>query len=162
ASWNIAQNVTVTGVDDSVADGDVSYTIVTSAAISTDPSYSGLEAADLPAVNQDNDVAGITVSPISGPTTEGGGTATFTGVRTSQPTADVTIGIASSNTTEGTVSTPSLTFTSANWNLAQTVTVTGVDDNVADGDQSYSIITAAAVSADASYSGMDPNDVPVI
>ena len=49
--------------------------------------------------------AGITVSPTSGlVTTEAGGTATFTVVLTSQPTADVTIGLTSSDTTEGTVS----------------------------------------------------------
>jgi hypothetical protein len=64
----------------------------------------------------DNDVAGITVSPISGPTTEAGGTATFTVVLNSQPTANVTIGLSSNDLTEGTVLPSSLTFTSANWN----------------------------------------------
>ena len=75
--------------------------------------------------------AGVTVTPTSGlTTTEAGGTATFTVVLTSQPTASVTMGLSSSNTAEGTVSPSSLTFTSANWNTAQTVTVTGVDDFV--------------------------------
>ena len=49
--------------------------------------------------NTDNDTAGITVSTISGHTTEAGGTATFTVVLNAQPTADVTIGLASSDTT---------------------------------------------------------------
>ena len=49
-------------------------------------------------------------------------------VLNTQPTADVTIALSSSDTTEGTVSPASLTFTTANWNVAQTVTVTGVDD----------------------------------
>ena len=54
--------------------------------------------------NTDNDTAGITVSPISGlTTTEAGGTATFTVVLNTQPTANVTIGLSSSDTTEGTV-----------------------------------------------------------
>ena len=51
-----------------------------------------------------------------------------------QPTADVTIALSSSDTTEGTVLPASLTFTTANWNVAQTVTVTGVDDALDDGD----------------------------
>ncbi|MEK7540560.1 MAG: hypothetical protein AAB558_04915, partial [Patescibacteria group bacterium] len=47
---------------------------------------------------------GITVGAISGNTTEAGGTATFTLVLNAQPSADVSIGISSNDTTEGTVS----------------------------------------------------------
>ena len=54
-----------------------------------------------------------------------------------------------------------LTFTAANWNTAQTVTVTGVDDAVDDGDQSYTIVTAAATSGDANYNGLNAADVSV-
>ena len=162
ANWNTAQTVTVTGVDDAIDDGDIAYTIVTAAAVSTDGSYSGLDAADVSVTNTDDDTAGITVSPTSGlTTTEAGGTATFTVVLNSQPTADVTIALSSSDLTEGTVGPASLTFTSANWNVAQTVTVTGVDDAVADGDVAYSILTAAAVSTDGNYSGFDAADVSV-
>ena len=83
----------------------------------------------VPAGSPATPFAGITVTPTSGlTTTEAGGTATFTVVLTSRPVADVTIGLSSSDTTEGTVSPSSLTFTSANWNIPQTVTVTGVDD----------------------------------
>ncbi len=78
---------------------------------------------------------GISVDPTSGlTTTEAGGTATFTVVLDTQPTSDVAVGLSSSDLTEGTVGPDSLTFTSGNWNVAQTVTVTGVDDAVADGD----------------------------
>ena len=87
--------------------------------------------ADVAVTNTDNDSAGITVTPTAGlTTTEAGGTATFTVVLNTQPTADVTIALSSSDTTEGTVAPASLTFTTANWNVAQTVTVTGVDDAV--------------------------------
>src|SRR5205814_938652 len=75
--------------------------------------------------------AGIIVVPTTGLiTTEAGGTATFTVVLNAQPTADVTIGLSSSNPSEGTPSPASLTFTPANWNTPQTVTVTGVNDDV--------------------------------
>ena len=111
--------------------------------MSTDPNYNGVNAADVAVTNTDNDVAGITVTPTAGlMTTEAGGTATFTVVLNTQPTADVTIALSSSDTTEGTVSPASLTFTTANWNVAQTVTVTGVDDAVVDGDVAYTIVTA--------------------
>ena len=106
---------------------------------------------------------GITVTPTSGlETTESGGTANFDVVLDSQPTADVSINISSSDTTEGTVSLSSLTFTSANWNSPQTVVITGVEDTVLDSDVGYTIVTGAAVSSDGNYSGLDPADVSVI
>ena len=105
---------------------------------------------------------GITVNPTSGlTTTEAGGTAQFDVVLDAPPTADVTIGISSSDTGEGTVSTPSLTFTAENWDTPQTVTITGQDDDLLDGDIAYTILTAAATSSDPNYNGMDADDVSV-
>ena len=162
ANWNTAQHVNVLSVDDSVVDGDIAYTIITAPAVSADSNYNGIDPADVSVTNRDNDVAGITVTPISGlVTTEAGGSDTFTVVLANQPSADVTIALSSSDTTEGTVSPVSLTFTAGNWNTGQTVTVTGVDDTDVDGDIAYTIITAPAVSADANYNGFDPADVSV-
>jgi len=158
ANWNAPQTVTVTGVDDFVQDGDQPYTIVTAAVVSGDIDYDGVDPDDVSVTNTDNDSAGITVGTISGDTTEAGGQATFTVVLNSEPTDDVDIAISSSNTDEGTVSPASLTFTFANWNAPQTVTVTGVDDAVLDGNQPYSIITDPAVSTDTNYNGIDPTD----
>ena len=101
------------------------------------------------------------ISAISGSTTEEGGTATFTVKLNSQPSADVSIAISSSDTTEGTVSPSSIIFTSSNWDTAQTVTVTGVDDTAVDGDQGYTIVLGVSSSSDSSYSGLDPADVSV-
>ena len=109
----------------------------------------------------ETETAGFTVSSISGNTTEAGGTATFTVKLSIQPTANVTIGVSSSDTTEGTVSPSLLTFTSANWNENQTVTVTGVNDSLDDGNQSYTVVLASASSSDSGYSGLNPNDVSV-
>ncbi|MEQ1760556.1 MAG: Calx-beta domain-containing protein [Vicinamibacterales bacterium] len=161
ANWNTPQTVTVTGVNDSLDDGDIAFSIVTAAAASADGNYNGLNPANVAATNTDDDASGITVSAISGTTTETGSTATFTVALDAQPTADVTLGLSSSDTTEGTVSPTSLTFTSANWNTPQTVTVTGGNDSVDDGDVAFSIITAAAVSADTNYNGLNPANVAV-
>ena len=87
ANWNVAQTVTVTGVDDAVVDGDITYTVSLEAATSTDANYNGLDPADVSVTNTDNDTAGVTVSAISGDTDEAGTTATFTVVLDSQPTA---------------------------------------------------------------------------
>jgi hypothetical protein len=160
-NWNTPQTITVTGVDDAIADGGVGYVISTAVAVSFDPSYSGMDALDVTVANTDNDVAGISVSAISRATGEDGTTGAFQIVLTSQPTAQVEVGLSSSDTTEGTVSPASAIFTTANWNTPQTITVTGVDDAVADGAVNYQILTAPAVSADSSYSGMDAADVSV-
>ena len=106
------------------------------AATSGDANYAGVDLSDVTVTNSDNDVAGITVTPTGGlVTTEAAGTTTFTVVLNTQPTADVTIGVSSSDTSEGTVNPSSLTFTVANWSTAQTVTVTGQDDDEEDGDK---------------------------
>ncbi|MBU1138167.1 MAG: M6 family metalloprotease domain-containing protein [Proteobacteria bacterium] len=109
----------------------------------------------------DDDTAGIFVGSISNNTTEDGATATFTVVLNSRPFYDVIIGLSSDDTSEGTVSPSSLTFTESNWNTAQTVTVLGVNDPLMDGDVGYAIITTPASSADPNYSDMNSNDVPV-
>jgi hypothetical protein len=103
---------------------------------------------------------GVTVSPTSGlVTSETGGTATFTVVLTSVPTANVAISLHSSDLTEGRVSPTTLTFTPADALTPQTVTVTGVHDNIPDGDQQYTIVLDPVVSADPGYNGLKPADV---
>jgi len=162
SNWATPQVVTVTGVNDLIADGDQSYTIILSAATSSDSGYNGLNLDDVAVINTDDDTAGITVTALSGNTTEIGGTGTFTIVLNTQATADVNINITSSDITEGTVSSSSLTFTNSNWLIPQTVTVTGVNDLIADGNQNYIIIIDAATSLDPGYSGLNPDDVAVI
>ena len=154
ANWNVAQTATVAGVDDPMVDGDIAYQIQFSVS-SSDVAYNGLVVAPVDATNTDNDVAGVGFGLPAGGlvTTESGGTASFTVVLNTQPAADVTITPSSSNTAEGTVSPAALTFTAANWNVAQTVTVTGVNDALPDGDVAYTIDFAAS-SADPVYNGL--------
>lgn len=162
SSWNIPRTVTVTGVDDSVDDGDVAFNILTSAAVSEDLAYNDINPSNLSLSNIDNDVSGFTVSAISGNTNEASGTASFTVVLTSEPTGIVTTTVHSSDTTEGTINTSTLVFDAASWNLPRTVTLTGVNDDIDDGDVSYSIILDTASSTvDANYDGINPNNVSV-
>lgn len=46
--------------------------------------------------------------------------------------------------------------------MPQTVTVTGVDDCAADGDQSYSVVLGRPGSLDAHYSALDPISLPAV
>ncbi|MFN8640109.1 MAG: DUF4347 domain-containing protein, partial [Candidatus Binatia bacterium] len=97
-----------------------------------------------------------------GTTTEAGGTHTIsvvlTGLAGEAPTSDVVIPISVTDTTEGTVSTTTLTFTPGNWNVAQTVTLTGRDDSQPDGDVGYTFVTGALSSTDLAWNGINPAD----
>ena len=79
----------------------------------------------------------------------------------------MSIALSSSDPTEGTVSPESVgftgvvKFTGVNWNTPVTITVTGVDDVLDDGNVAYTIVTAAATSTDATYNGVDAADVAV-
>ncbi len=109
-----------------------------------------------------SDLNFIKVTPTSGLyTTESHAKASFSVVLTSRPTANVTISLSSSNPAEGTLLTSSLTFKPAKWNVPQVVTVTGVDDSIADGAIAYTIVTGPATSADPIFNGMDGDDVQV-
>ena len=62
----------------------------------------------------------------------GGSQDTFTVVLGSEPTSNVVVDLTASDSTEAGVSKSSLTFNASNWNQAQTVTVSGVDDPIRD------------------------------
>ncbi len=171
-NWSTPQTITVQGVDDANADGNQPFTITLGTTASGDPVYSGtFNPPDVSFINVDNDSAGITVNVGDGVITKEHPTSplsdTFQVVLNSEPTASVTINVSVSDITEGTITTPfagtsgTLTFTTANWNTPQTVTVQGVDDILSDGMITYTIILATAISTDPLYNVIDPNDVTV-
>jgi hypothetical protein len=109
-----------------------------------------------------NATPGVTVNRRQGHvTSEAGQVTTFEVSLDSPPIADVFVPISSSDSSEGSVSVSGLLFTPSNWQVPQSVTVTGVDDAIDDGDVAYSIILGAAVSVDPAYHGLDADDVPV-
>ncbi len=160
-NWNAPQTVVVTGVNDDLADGNQPYAIVFSETESGDSDYAAITPTSVTLSNTDDETAGIIVSAISGPTTENGGQATFSIVLQSQPYADVTVNFASNNAAEGNASVASFTFTAQNWNAPRTVVVTGVDDDLADGDQPYAIAFSATTSTDEAYAAITPMNVLV-
>ncbi|HYE04180.1 MAG TPA: cadherin-like domain-containing protein [Planctomycetota bacterium] len=167
ANWNVPQLVTVTGVDDDVDDGDIAYnaSAADAAVTSADATYNQPAGFgfDVAVTNSDDDTAGIRVTPTAGlVTSESGATASFTVVLDSEPTTDVVIAtIVSSAAAEGTAAPSSLTFTAANWDTPQTVTVTGKPDAIDDGDVVYSIQTSVATSGDGNYNNRVVADVAV-
>ena len=94
-------------------------------------------------------------------TSEPGTSDTFDVRLTIQPSADVVIDVVKGgNADEFEISTNQLTFTPANWDQLQTVTVTGVDDAEVDGDINYGLSLSIndALSAD-EYDGVITQNV---
>ena len=87
-------------------------------------------------------------------------TDSFTLVLDSEPTADVVITVSSSDATEATA-TSTLTFTSANWNTPQVVTITAVDDDIVDGTQTVTLTVSVDSTTDVNYSGLSDQTVSV-
>ena len=81
---------------------------------------------------------------------------------TAQPETNVTLTVTSSDTGEATVEPGPLVFSPGGWDSPQTVTITGVDDSVRDGDQS-SLVTVAvdAAQSDGQFDGVAAQTVSV-
>ncbi|MEO1208493.1 MAG: Calx-beta domain-containing protein [Cyanobacteria bacterium J06638_20] len=167
-NWDVPQTVTVTGIDNDTADGDQVISIVTGDPTSNDGNYSGANANpdDVTVTVIDDDMAGtpgFTIDPLTLDVSEDGGTATFTVVLDTQPTDEVVLPLSVSDTTLAEIDQASLTFDDMTWDVPQTVTITGIDNDTADGDQVISIVTGDPTSNDGDYSGAaaNPDDVTV-
>jgi CSLREA domain-containing protein len=105
---------------------------------------------------------GVTVTPPSNNLlTEGGTFTQFSVVLNTAPTSNVTINLSLSDPTEGSIGVNVLTFifTPLNWNIAQQVTVTGVNDYLLDGGIGHSVITSNTSSADPTYNNLSVDDI---
>ena len=169
ANWNVPQLVTITGVDDATADGNIPYQVILSPATSADSAYNSLDAQDLDVLNLDDDAisgaAGILVSPSNLTVGEDLSSAQFSVALQGAPIANVVLCVAGSNNLEAVlvvsgdvVTDPScpqgaLIFSPTNWSTPKTVTVQGVDDSILDGNQ----VVTFTVSPDPNTS--DPNYV---
>ena len=160
--WDVAQDIVVTGVDDGEPDGN-RFSIVAigiSGALS-DAAFATVSDQTIQVTTINDDTVSVDITPTSGlQTDEDGATATFDVVLGSQPLADVVVTVSSDDGGEGTAAPGSLTFTTATWDVPQTVTVTGIDDAIDDGNEPYSILTSVT-SSDPSYAALDPPDVSV-
>ena len=155
-SWDTAQTVTVTPVgDDDATDETVTVTNAVSGA-----DYAGVTADDVTVTVTDDEETGVTVSTGNLKLTEGGTAESYTVKLDTEPTGDVTVMPASDDTGAATVSVASgnaLTFTTANWDTAQTVTVTPVDDD----DVTDKTITVTNAVSGADYDGVTADPLTV-
>ena len=91
ANWNVPRQLTVTGRDDAVDDGDIAFEIRVGHRERWTPTIVGSRLDPIPVLNVDDDTAGISLTVNDATTDENGDTASFTVVLDSQPTAPVSI-----------------------------------------------------------------------
>ncbi|MCY4256901.1 MAG: hypothetical protein OXE04_01230, partial [bacterium] len=127
----------------------------------------------------DDDASGVTItengSPAGTEVSEDGGTDSYTVVLDSKPTADVTVTVTSGNedallldgpdtpNPDNPTASEVLTFTSENWDTAQTIAVTGQDDALDNaGDERVVVVTHAIASdSDSAYNALADKTVTV-
>ena len=139
---------TLTPVDDAIDEPDESLTVSGDA--------DGLTVGSAQLTIGDDDERGVTVSETS-LTIDEGGSATYTLVLDSQPTADVTIIPSLSGDADVTASPASLTFTASDWDAPRTVTVSAADDD--DAEDELASITHSVVGGD--YASVTAGQVSV-
>ena len=145
--------VTITGTDDTVYEGEENIII------DIDSVTNGTEAGNQQVTCSitDDDTASLIIAQSDGSTlvNESGTTDTFTVVLATKPVSNVVLNITSVDTDEIDIDKATLTFTEDNWNLAQTVILTGIDDYLVDGEQTIPIdISVDDTQSDDKYNGL--------
>jgi hypothetical protein len=167
-NWSMPQTVIVEGVDDAITDGNQPFNVVLGITSSTDPNYdSTFNPPDVSFINIDNESPGVTVNAGSSMlVSENGDTSSFDIVLNAPPTANVTINVSVDDPLEGTIIFPFagangiITFTPLDWDTPQTIIVSGVNDNIADGNQPFNVVLGVTASGDTNYGGIfNPPDV---
>ncbi|MEG4858738.1 SBBP repeat-containing protein, partial [Microcoleus sp. K1-B6] len=150
-NWNVEKTVTVSAIDDNVAQGTHSGTI-SHTVTSTDANYNAKVIPNVTASITDNDSPGISLVQSEGGTAiaEGGATDSYGVLMTTAPTANVTINF---DTGSQINAIAPVTFTPNNWNVAQNVTVTAIDDSIVQGSRSDTI-AHTSVSTDTNYNNL--------
>lgn len=103
---------------------------------------------------------GVLVTQSGGTTavTEGGAGDSYTVVLLTQPAADVVVALSAGGQID--LGASELTFTAANWNVPQVVTVSAVDDAVFEGAHA-ALVQHVVASSDPGYDGLPVADVSV-
>ena len=164
-NWNVPQFIAVRGVDNAILDIDEQFMIVTGSAVSSDPLYNGLGIADVQVTNVDNERPfGVDVS-LGWQTSEDGAGGSYGAVVVqltlgAEPqSGPVHVTISPADASELSTSVSQLTFTAANWNVAQSFTVVGLPDGVPDGDVWSTIQLAVAADSGSSADFLGVNAV---
>ncbi|MCY3672340.1 MAG: hypothetical protein OXH14_14860 [Alphaproteobacteria bacterium] len=149
--------LTVTPVDDNLAEDDETIVVEGAATIGSRNLVVKVATVTL----KDDDILGVNVSPKALTIAEGekGQYEVWLGT---QPTAEVTVSLSSSDAGTATVNAAALKFSTSNWDIKQMVEVTGVDDDRNnDNDQRTAEVRHKASGGDYEGVAVEPVEVTV-
>ena len=144
--------VTVPTVNDLMDESNGSVTVT----VNQGTGYRVGSTATATVTVNDNDTAAVNISTATLMVTEASGagrTDSYTLVLATQPSHEVNITPTSDDSAAATVSPATLTFSTTNWNTAQTVTVTAMDDSTDQTGNRRVTISHSATSSDGNYNG---------
>ena len=154
-----SQDIVISTIDDEVTEEaeTISLTIDN---VGGNATLGAPRTAEIAIADNETPADAVIVSQSDGNTqvTEAGEGDSYSITLGSQPDANVDISLTSDDQINTDVS--SLTFTPDNWNQAQVVSVTAVDDSVSEGDRSGTI-THTVSSTDASFDGFEVPNIDV-
>ena len=156
SDWKTAQAVTVSAAQDDDARHDAatfSHTVS-----STDGDYNGITVSEVEVTVTDDETAGVSIAPTELTIAEGGSDS-YKVVLTSKPSHEVTVTISRSGDIDIDRNPDRLTFSSSNWNTAQTVTISTAQDG--DGIDDAATLSHTVTSTDADYNGIGVSEVAV-
>ena len=159
-NWDTAQTVRVTAGQDDDAVDEVVVTITHAVSSSGDGDYDGLAAGSVAVSVTDDDTAGVTISETSLEMEEGDSD-TYTVVLDTEPVGSVTVTMGGVSGTDLTLDKATLTFTTGNWDTAQTVRVTAGQDDDAVDEEVVNITHAVTSAVDSDYDGAAAGSVAV-
>ncbi|MCY3563228.1 MAG: hypothetical protein OXH26_04840, partial [bacterium] len=158
--WATPQTVTVRAANDGDTDNETA-TISHTAAAASGP-YDGITVASVSVAVTDAG-AGFVLSETMATVAEAGGTASYTVALKSQPTRQVILDVWTVGAGVSTdVADDALNFSISNWNTAQTVTLTGVNDDIDNPNDRRTVeVRHEASSTDTDYGSLPRQTITV-
>lgn len=151
-NWNVPQTISVTAVNDAIAQGGARQAVISHTITSTDIIYDGMPITNVNVTVQDNDIQKIIVSQMALLLSENVSPGATLQVKLErQPTADVTVEARLSPTGDPDikllsaglpVSSASLVFTPADWHIYKALPIAAAND--ADREDGTSILTLSS------------------
>lgn len=152
ADWKQKQFVTVTGKDDTVTDGSRTYQIILTPQSGFLSGVDKIDSAEVTVVNEDNDGAAFILGSYDDYVDESGKQIEIPLKLASRPTAPVTLTLAVSLPSEAKISPEQIRFDATDWDRDKTITVTGLQDYLKDGDKEFSVVIKKIETRDPHYS----------
>lgn len=149
SNYSTHQVITLQSIENSLMGDQTDNVIIAVNDALSDNPFDPLPDINVPVTITNNDVASIVVNPGTVTVAENGTAAFIVSLSAGPSAGNVVIDLVSNNTGVATINLSQLTFTTLNWNVPQTVTVTGVNNNTIPGaSTTISLNVNNAVSSD--------------